>query len=303
MPHTPKPGLWSIEVGKVVPVGLDLVIRLIQGEALTAEERRRTLRTFAELNGWNPSDALAEYTPTRHFASGHILVDQGLENSLVISFLKADSPIAALAQESIQTLLSISYNHLVDLHLVPDSNGAYLFQNRAPDAKPTYIPLLENPNVWNAGSFQRLSRIVPRAAIDRLDRTLIDTVSHWKKLLASTADPSPSNASISALFNSVIFVRALEDLRLTHGRLDRPVLSEVADGHDRVHVRDALTAALSRLGYSQVPPLLDEDFARLQPFNTVPADLWSRLLADFYKNRFAGYPLDFSLISKQALSL
>src|SRR5438105_657333 len=108
----------------------EIIIRLTT-QSLPDSERHRVLREFASTNGWNPSDQLTEYRETRDYASGHLLVEHGLTNTAVISFLKASkAPFKGLSENEQRRLLSISYNNLVDWHLFPDPNGLTVVYNR-----------------------------------------------------------------------------------------------------------------------------------------------------------------------------
>ena len=65
----------------------DIVVRLTERSCL-APQRRRDLQSFAEEAGWKPSDEIDEYPGTEEFANGHLLVEHGLDNAAVISFLR-----------------------------------------------------------------------------------------------------------------------------------------------------------------------------------------------------------------------
>ena len=84
---------------------------------LSSAERQRCLHDFAEATGWYPSDELVEYPGTEQFANGHLLVEHGMANTAVISFLKPDAPFPLLDKGNQIRLLELSYNNLVDWHL------------------------------------------------------------------------------------------------------------------------------------------------------------------------------------------
>src|SRR5215211_2778171 len=96
----------------------DIVTSLTE-QALPSNERRKLLRQFAESTGWVPSDELEEYPGTGAVANGHLLVEHGLANTAVISFLRPNIRYHALAPEDRIRLLEISYNNLVHWHLFP----------------------------------------------------------------------------------------------------------------------------------------------------------------------------------------
>src|SRR5687767_12543642 len=105
------------------PSGYETVLRLTTAE-LPSSQRRIALREFALLNGWRPSDEMDEYPGTERIANGHLVVEHGLDNSAVITFLRADSPFLALNRTEQNRLLCISYNNMVDWHIFPERDGA-----------------------------------------------------------------------------------------------------------------------------------------------------------------------------------
>ena len=73
----------------------ETVLRLTNAE-LPGLQRRIALREFALLNGWRPSDELDDYPGTGRIANGHLVVEHGLDNSAVISFLRAEHSFSTL---------------------------------------------------------------------------------------------------------------------------------------------------------------------------------------------------------------
>ncbi len=78
-----------------MPDGHDIVFRLTE-PSLPASQRRPALRAFAAAHGWLPSDELEEYPGLEAIANGHLVVEHGLANTAVITFLKADSSFSRL---------------------------------------------------------------------------------------------------------------------------------------------------------------------------------------------------------------
>ena len=97
----------------------ETVLRLTNPE-LPSSQRRIALREFALLNGWRPSDEMDDYPGTERIANGHLVVEHGLDNSAVISFLRADRPFSTLDRTDQNLLLCISYNNMVDWHVFPE---------------------------------------------------------------------------------------------------------------------------------------------------------------------------------------
>jgi len=89
-----------------MPSLYDIVLQLTE-LPLTDIERRRMVQDFAHHFGWTPSDNLTT-TVGGNFANSHLVVEHGLENTAVISFLKR--PFADLGYEDRKRLLNLSYN-------------------------------------------------------------------------------------------------------------------------------------------------------------------------------------------------
>ena len=73
----------------------DLVVQLTELPMADAE-RRRLMQDFAHNFGWTPSDNFSA-AGAGGFANSHLIVEHGLENTAVISFLKR--PFATLGYE------------------------------------------------------------------------------------------------------------------------------------------------------------------------------------------------------------
>ena len=165
----------------------EIVYRLTEA-TLTSTDRQRSLHDFAEEAGWYPSDELVDYPGTEQFANGHLLVEHGMANTAVISFLKPDRPFNVLDKPSQLRLLELSYNNLVDWHLLPDSRGLTALYNRT---DPPHDFRIENRDAWRAEAFAQISgrKVRPelkaldkvRPELKALDEAFISTVSYWKR--------------------------------------------------------------------------------------------------------------------------
>lgn len=117
--------------------------------------------------------------------------------------------------------------------------------------------------------------------------------------------PNIATASLSALFNAILFVRAAEDQRRqSNGNGNTQLLPSIAErvGNGSVVLRSIVLSALDELRVSHLPAGLIEIEA-LSVFDSLDRSLMLELLGDFYRNRFARfYEYDFSLMSKHALS-
>ena len=83
--------------------------------ALRPDERIPTVRAFARELQWTPS-----YEVINSFGvlgiEDHIVVEHGIENSTVLSFVKSDRVASDLTPNDLQLLLTLSYNNLIDWH-------------------------------------------------------------------------------------------------------------------------------------------------------------------------------------------
>lgn len=270
---------------------------------LPASRRQYALREFAVENDWLPSDQIDEYPGTESFSNGHLVVEHGLDNTAVISFLKNDHPFQHLNLDEKLRLISISYNNLVDWHLLPDRHGMTVIYNRTKPFSVNFVSNSELENVWRAEAFDKIVGRKPNPNIKSLDDALIQTVSFWKRVLASEPGNNVKNENISSLFNAIIFARALEDDK-KHRTLNSNGESLLLDTWRKGKVktiRSCLNKAI-RLASdaSTQKKLIKED--SLKVFDNLNNETVDELLNDFYRNKYAPYQYDFSLMSKHALS-
>jgi len=281
----------------------ETVLRLTSSE-LPSSQRRIFLREFALINGWRPSDEMDDYPGTERFANGHLVVEHGMDNSAVISFLRANTPFLSLTGSDQNRLLCISYNNMVDWHVFPDQDGATFVYNRTAPPFHRRILLTDQADSWRAEAFERITGHKPNPNVKNIENALMDTISWWKRSLSIELGQEIPNDSVATLFNAIIFVRALED-DSTHrtGRKAQQLPEFWFDQHEKGgDLAALLTARLVALGVTVFPDaLLDRE--KLKIFHTIDFETILRLLQDFYNNRFTPtYQYDFSLMSKHALS-
>ncbi len=266
------------------------------------------MRGFAEQLQWTPSYEFRASLGV-DAASDHLVVEHGLENSAIITFLKAPYRASDLDASQLRSLLAISYNNLVEWHLFVSQTDIRQVNNLAessiePNADRIF-PL--TPSEFN----QRLSS----TAIDRLtgaenfrrtlracDEALIGVISRWKRLLKADY-PTANNANLSALFNALIFVRGCEDrnLDLAH-RVDRALMNTLnANLEAEVNMSALLSEAMTAAGVRR--PLSEYiNIDELAPFDAIDRSTALNLCRDFYAPRDAAYDFNFALMSKHALS-
>jgi len=268
--------------------------------ALPASHRKLALRRFAQENGWLPSYTV-EYYRTQSLANGHIVVEHGMDTTAVISFLNRDKPFRYLNLYEQIHLLAISYNNLVDWHLFPDTEGLTAVFNRKDPAHVERFFLDQQPDIWRVDAFERISskRLYPD--LKSLDESLVEVLFFWKRALAGEMGELASNEAMSALFNSLIFVRAVEDQKRSRDmNTDRILINCWGELRRPKTILSCLRKCFRQLKTPFPKTLLDEN--RLRTFKSLSGETVLQLFNDFYKNRFIPYEYDFSLISKHALS-
>jgi hypothetical protein len=260
--------------------------------------------SFAREFGWTPSYSLHP-SVEKDFANIHLIVEHGLENSAVLTFLK--KPYGELEEKERRELLSISYNNLVDWHIHIDREKAtYVYNRSTPpdhviDEKPFRNDYYE---ALRSEAFERLVGKKPSPNIPALDDALIDTISYWKRIISSELDNKVDNLSFSTLFNSIIFIRAFEDNLRRYGNHLREHSVLITAWHDSKPktITTLVKTAQKILNRGPIPPYLI-DSSLLKPFDNLDPQLLQGVIDDFYRNRVAGYyRYDFSIMSKHALS-
>ena len=237
----------------------DILVQLT-GLQLPDVERRRYVKDFAHHFGWTPSDNLDDITAAMvgNFANGHLVVEHGLQNTAVISFLKR--PFADLGFEERRRLLNISYNNLVDWHIqIEREQVTYIFNRTDSEQKQVVAKFsISRDDLDNlrSSAFEQISGRRQSANLPALDDALIGTIQFWKSWLSTEVDSLETNAELSALFNAIIFARAVEDnfrrLHFDHTgeRLDTQALVEECRSSDAASLtlREVINRTLSRFG-------------------------------------------------------
>ncbi len=269
----------------------------------THPDRVRIFNDFAQHFGWKPSDYLEAEYGLGQKSNGHLLVEHGLEHAAVISFISEPIQISEIPPHEIRSLLSISYNNLVDIHITVDQNQVCKFSNRIDPPKPEYFTL-SSPDfsVLTSKQFYTEVERVENANLPALDTVLIETIDYWKRFLHDEIKCTNKNEAISALFNAIIFVRAIEDhYRITNASSSISLLERWCNKSSQKELRPILLEALrSYKAGSGASSLLTLD--RLEPFEKLDASIIESLIKDFYKVKRTPYEYNFALMSRHALS-
>ena len=286
----------------------NIVVELTS-RGISDTDRPRMLNDFAYELGWQPSDRLGGLT-VGDFANAHLVVEHGLVNTAVITFLRAPRRFSDLGHAEMRRLLTISYNNLVDWHIQVEADEVTVVFNRTkpPSVVEKYRISRDNVDKLRSENFERIVGKRPNPNLPALDDALIDTISFWKRNLSAEMGYSVPNESLSALFNAIIFVRAAEDHcrrfdvpGLAQGDLysSQALLETWQSG--TLSLREVVLRNLERFIGGDIPDYLINE-TLLSTFDDLDRQTTYALLADFYHNKYAPYEYDFSLMSKHALS-
>jgi hypothetical protein len=260
---------------------------------------------FAKLLGWNPSYFLPADMDSETFANGYLSVEHGLENTAVLAFL--NKPYNDLNTEERKKLDSIAFNNLVSWIIPIDKhNFSYIYilnsQKRIVEESKIYPENLEN---LRSEKFLQVIGKKPNPNILALDDSLIETISYWKRYISGELE-SLNNEVLSALFNSIIFVRAIEDnnKRYKQSKTENQLLLKTYDelkGSDLFSISEILKVTLTKLAQTDLNSELI-DFTQLQFFNNLDKYVVYNLLIQFYETDNNKFSYDFSIMTKHALS-
>ena len=278
---------------------LDLVNTLTD-QNTKATDRRELTKEFAHKFGWKPN----EFVDTRSsLTTANLLVEQGLDNSAVLSFLPSDRRVGDIQYDERRAILGLSYNNLVDWHVWIDRESVGYFYNRNDSPKATLSRGFDRDNysVLTKEVFEQAIEHAPNPNIPSLDGALLEAIDRWRRILRSEFSDKVSNADISALFNAIMFARAVEDFhfRMSNETTFDSLSERIAKTN--VNIPDAIEQSIVERTRSPVSgALLDRSV--LDPFESLPKGLQIDLMEAFYTHPSVPYPYDFSVMSKHALS-
>ena len=255
---------------------------------------------FSYQFGWRPNDFI-ETVDTLTTAS--LVVEHGLDNAAVLSFLPADRRLRDLQFDERRSILGLSYNSLVDWHVWVDRESIEYIYNR------TFPPPQTQARRFDRTDYSALTKIVfdqavghaPNPNVPALDGILLETISSWRRVLRSELGEIATYTSLSSLFNALIFARAVEDYHAKLPDLSKqPSLREYVEEYD-LAIPDAIERSIVERTGSSIPEAL-LDRSALQPFERLSRGLRAGLVGAFYGHPSVPYAYDFSVMSKHALS-
>src|SRR5437879_3667058 len=117
-------------------------IEQLTSPTFSSRASTRLLNDFASELGWKPSDHL-DVPDLRDIANAHLVVEHGLENAAVITFLQNSWQNLDFSERKM--LLNISYNNLVDWHIqVQSDKVVFIFNRTDPPTVVADCPISRN---------------------------------------------------------------------------------------------------------------------------------------------------------------
>jgi type I restriction-modification system DNA methylase subunit len=279
-------------------------VSALTSNAPTRLDKSLLVQKFARELGWTPSYDLFPGVES-DFVNIHLIVEHGLEDSAVLSFLTV--PYNNLNETQRRSLLNISYNNLVDWHIHIDREKATYVYNRNTSSANVVQEITYRNEQYEGLRNDAFEKIIGKKVspnIPSLDDALINTISYWKRAISADLDNDVSNESLSALFNAIIFIRAIEDnvKRYERNKLSSPVLIDAWNRYQGSSHFTGIIAEAQKILEKEIPTyLLDRN--DLKVFDRLNKQTISYLISDFYQNRNSGfYNYDFSIMSMHALS-
>ena len=278
---------------------LELVYALTDRDLPTGQRRDLT-REFSIEFGWRPND----FIETRSALSTvSIVVEHGLDNAAVLSFLPSERRLRDIQIDERRSIVGLAYNSLVDWHVWIDRESVEYVYNRTDPIHPTIAHNFSHADysALTKRVFDQAVGAAPNPNIPALDGILLETIANWRRILRSELGATATNATISALFNAIIFARAVEDFHTG-------VSGESRIGSLRDHVTDhqvTITEAIERSITERTgSPVSGSLFDRsaLEPFQRLSKSMCVEIVNAFYGHPAVPYDYDFSVISKHALS-
>ena len=284
-----------------MPHQLDYLRQAVNGEALRAH-RYVAIRDFAESLGWHPSYTVDDLVGSDDRC--HLIVEHGLENATALTFLPAPDRPGNLSHTDLIEILAISYNTLVDSHIILSYDEALFAHNLFDPPELRREPLQRN-NIDILSGFRAYPFLKPnrRPNLQNCEDQLIEAVSRWRRRLAGELRPKPDIRALAALFNAIFFVRACEDyFSAVSGNHQETLFSRIsAESSGTVDLFRILVELIKSFPATEyTPEIIDAD--RLEAFQKIPTDICYDLIKDFMRTRRGPYKYNFALMSKHALS-
>lgn len=279
------------------------VVLNLTKKSVSDNDKERMFKDFAVALGWVPSEFIKPNKDIEDISNGHIIVEHGLLNSAVITFL--NSPFLNLSYEKKRNLLELSYNNLIDWHIYVENDKASFVFNRQINPDPIVKSISANDfNSLKSSTFAEITDLSKNPNFPALDEALISNISYWRRALAAEfREPIPLTI-YSTLFNSIFFIRAAEDLKKRETGVNSQVLlnewRKIKFESGDPTITKIINNTLKKLISGSVSKIID--IKTLTKFDSLDSELIFELLDSFYKNNQLPYRYDFAVMSKHALS-
>ena len=276
------------------------LIQVLTDPVAPINEKRGIAEEFSRDFGWRPNDFL---DVPGALPATNLIVEQGLDNAAMLSFLPSNRRLIDVQPDERRDILSISYNSLVDWHVCIDQGSIQYFYNLAdpPEATDAYNFDETDYSALTRKAFDEAVGLTPNPNHMSLDGALLDTISTWRRILRLELGSSLSTSSISALFNAIIFARAVEDFDAKAGAANGRVSLREHVRLSRGSISDAIENCISaHVNTRDTSKLFDR--SALDVFENLSSSSVIELIDAFYRHEKVPYDYDFSVMSKYALS-
>jgi methylase of polypeptide subunit release factors len=265
------------------------------------EDSKHLVLAFAKELGWNPSYFIEPAQTEK--SNGYLVVEHGLQNSAVISFLKDRNENLTSVEE--EKLLAISYNNLVNWHITVDDRFVNYYYILNKDNRKVETKKIEIGNENESLCVQTFYEIIekkPNSNIKALDDVLIENISRWKRILSVEMGTDIDLVSLSHLFNTTIFLRSIEDWKKRTNEIDysTKLFLEVLDTGLYRNITQVTQEVERRLVISMPEYIVQKD--KISIFDNIQILDLKRFFNSFYENEYNRFKYDFSIMTKHALS-
>lgn len=264
-------------------------------------ESKHLVLEFAKQLGWNPSYFIEPSANEK--SNGYLVIEHGLENSAIISFLNARNEDLTSSEE--ENLLALSYNNLVNWHITIDEryiNYYYILNKENRRVETKKIEVGNEEEALKVSTFYEVIEKKPNSNIRALDDVLIENISNWKRIISAELDNNIDLVSLSHLFNTTIFLRSIEDSKKRANEIDinSKILIDILFTESAINITQTFELVEKELRISIPDYISQKD--KISLFDSLDKSILKRYFYSFYENDYNRFKYDFSIMTKQALS-
>lgn len=263
-------------------------------------DAKSSVLNFAKELGWNPSYFIPASNNEK--ANGYLVVEHGLQNSAIISFLNVRNEDLTRLEE--ENLLALSYNNLVNWHITIDEkyvNYYYILNKDKRKLETLKIEVGNESESLRVETFLEIIQKKPNSNVKALDDILIENISNWKRFISSELNNQVDLVSLSYLFNCIIFLRSIEDSKKRFNEIDQTqkTFLNIITENKGFNFSQIIKKAEELL--IEIPDFI-VDKENLKVFDNLDIQDLRRMFNSFYENEYNRFRYDFSIMTKQALS-